>query len=73
MAKWPDRRVLPNRDELNLLFNQQTVVGGFAVDFYWSSSEFVFVVVAWTQDFSVGGQLDFGKFLTLRVRAVRAF
>src|SRR5271157_1723197 len=31
---------LPSLDELNQLYLQQTIVGGFASDYYWSSSEF---------------------------------
>ena len=30
---------LPNKDELNLLYNQKNVVGGFANHDYWSSSD----------------------------------
>ena len=72
---WPNGQTdgfLPNRDELNLLFNQQTVVGGFAVDFYWSSSEFD-SSLAWLQFFASGNQNLVDKDVTLRVRAVRAF
>ena len=31
---------LPSKHELNLLYLQKNVVGGFASDGYWSSSEF---------------------------------
>ena len=55
-----------------MLYQQKNVVGGFANDSYWSSSEgnndF-----AWYQYFDGGSQDDFGKDYSLRVRAVRAF
>ena len=63
---------LPSKDELNLLFDQKGVVGGFANDIYWSSSE-VGSFSAWDQFFTNGDQNIDGKDNTLRVRAVRAF
>ena len=72
--EWPNGQTdgfLPNREELDLLFNQRTVVGGFAAGFYWSSSEFG-SDDAWNQFFFVGFQGVNVKG-TLRVRAVRAF
>ncbi len=63
---------LPNKEELNLLYRQQAVVGGFASDNYWSSSEFV-INGAWVQNFGIGVQYGDFKNITLRVRAVRAF
>ena len=73
--EWPNGQTdgfLPNREELDLLFNQQNVVGDFAVDFYWSSSEFD-NFSAWFQTFNSGDQNIIVKNVTLRVRAVRAF
>ena len=73
--EWPNGQTdgfLPNREELDLLFNQRTVVGGFAGDFYWSSSEFD-GSLAWFLDFLDGNQSIFNEGNTLRVRAVRAF
>ena len=73
--EWPNGQTdgfLPNREELDLLFNQRTVVGGFTNDLYWSSSEFD-GSFAWGQFFDGGNQVDLNKFATLRVRAVRAF
>ena len=63
---------LPSRGELNLLYLQKDVVGGFASSFYWSSSE-ASSFGAWSQDFDIGSQGDDGKFNALGVRAVRAF
>lgn len=63
---------LPSKDELNLLYQQQSVVGGFASNFYWSSSESD-DYNAWNQHFGTGYQYYFYKNFTLAVRAVRAF
>ena len=63
---------LPSKDELNLLYQQKTVVGGFAKGDYWSSSEDS-SSNAWLQYFSDGYQDYYDKYLTLPVRAVRAF
>lgn len=63
---------LPSKNELNLLYLQKTVVGGFASVNYWSSSEND-VNFAWIQGFGTGYQNDDFKFTTYRVRAVRAF
>ncbi len=63
---------LPSKDELNELYLQKDVVGGFASDFYWSSSESN-SYRAWTQVFTNGDQYDVNKGSALRVRAVRAF
>ncbi|MHC1776310.1 MAG: hypothetical protein AB9834_12965 [Lentimicrobium sp.] len=63
---------LPSLDELNKLYINKDVVGGFANDLYWSSSEFNFFG-AYLQGFVNGAQdYDF-KELQIRVRAVRAF
>ncbi|MFT5275048.1 MAG: hypothetical protein ACI9J2_001583 [Saprospiraceae bacterium] len=63
---------LPSRDELDLLYNQRGVVGGFDTGFYWSSSESS-SVAAWGRSFGNGGQGVSGKGNALGVRAVRAF
>ena len=63
---------LPSKDELNLLYTQKGVVGGFASDVYWSSSQ-VSSGIAWGQFFLNGFQNYFNKTDTVRVRAVRAF
>jgi hypothetical protein len=63
---------LPSKDELNLLYQQKAVVGGFANDFYWSSTV-LNSSYAWYQDFIFGAQKYYNKGTTLRVRAVRAF
>ncbi len=79
---------LPSRDELNQVCryaNSQafdasattctgsgSLVGGFAVDYYWSSSQNV-ANVAWYQNSRDGDQFTINKNDTLRVRPVRAF
>jgi hypothetical protein len=68
---------LPSKYELNLLFLQKTLVGGFASYFYWSSNEFD-NYYAWDQDFNNGTQGILlkgynGVYSMLHVRAVRAF
>ncbi|MBE9510953.1 MAG: DUF1566 domain-containing protein [Bacteroidetes bacterium] len=63
---------LPSKHELDLLFNQKTIVGGFANDYYWSSTEFS-SHSAWSQNFSIGFQYNLDKSLPYGVRAIRAF
>jgi hypothetical protein len=63
---------LPSKVELNLLFKVAGVVGGFANNFYWSSTEGS-DLAAWVQDFSLGYLIGGAKYGTLAVRAVRAF
>jgi len=63
---------LPSKYELNLLYLQQTVVGGFAGEPYWSSNESD-NSYAWAQLFDNGTKYDEGKYSLLRVRAIRAF
>lgn len=62
---------LPSKDELEKLFLNQAVIGGFTADFYWSSSEDS-SVTAWGHHFT-GAQNAFGKSNSYRVRAVRSF
>ncbi|MGD0757215.1 MAG: DUF1566 domain-containing protein [Bacteroidales bacterium] len=61
---------LPSKYELNLLYPQKAVVGGFGS--YWSSSEYV-DSGAWVQSFIQGNQFVQFKFNTYYVRAVRSF
>ena len=73
--EWPNGQTdgfLPNKEELDLLYNQRNVVGGFASVYYWSSSEFG-ANAAWSQLFFDGFQNDGNKANSLGVRAVRAF
>jgi hypothetical protein len=64
---------LPSKDELNLLYSQKDIIGGFSGVFYWSSTE-VDAVSAWGQFFDMGGSQTGGdKGLAHRVRAIRSF
>jgi hypothetical protein len=63
---------LPSLGELNILYINRVVVGGFANAWYWSSSE-QRSDAAWMQIFTNFLQTNGGKSTTFRVRAVRAF
>ncbi len=63
---------LPSKYELNLLYLQKAVVGGFASNVYWSSTE-TSSSDAWDQYFYTGLQTNYDKNNTYYVRAVRAF
>ena len=63
---------LPSKHELNLLYIQKAMVGGFANNYYWSSTEYG-INVAWLQLFYDGSQFYYSKNFTDYVRAVRAF
>jgi len=62
---------LPTKDELNLIYENKDRVGGFANNYYWSSTEYN-NNSAWKQNFDNGLQNYSGKSLTYDVRAVRA-
>jgi hypothetical protein len=64
---------LPSKDELYLLYQQKTIVGGFATySLYWSSSQYN-ANYAWGQGFGNGSQSFNTKGYTTCVRAIRAF
>ena len=71
---------LPSKDELNLLYLQHTLIGGFTDDvtteiygdYYWSSSESS-KYYAWDQDFFDGSDESSDKNYPNLVRAVRAY
>lgn len=65
---------LPSKDELNELYKQKDMVGGFDYDFYWSSSEdYRYYIDVWIQIFYNGDQDVNTKDGTGKVRAVRTF
>jgi hypothetical protein len=64
---------LPSKDELDELYQNRAVVGGFAIASYWSSTERDHSD-AWRQDFVTGVQVgDASKDVVHRVRSVRRF
>ncbi|MEE9430193.1 MAG: DUF1566 domain-containing protein [Melioribacteraceae bacterium] len=63
---------LPTKRELNLMYNQRTAIGNFAISAYWSSTEYL-NGTAWSQSFGTGTQNTNVKATTLYVRAVRVF
>ncbi|TRZ76632.1 MAG: DUF1566 domain-containing protein [Bacteroidetes bacterium] len=63
---------LPSKDELNQMYIQKTVIGGFTNEYYWSSSEYN-AVYAWNQRFSDGYQGETNKLASDYIRAIRAF
>ncbi len=67
---------LPSKDELDLMYRnlKKQRHGGFAPEWYWSSSEDDNYFSAWMQRFDDGRQSnDYAKDNYFRVRAVRAF
>ena len=63
---------LPSKDELNLLYNQRAIIGGFTTGLYWSSTENG-TNGSFFQDFSDGSQDFTGKTQIHNIRPVRAF
>ncbi len=64
---------LPSKYELNLLYLQKTIVGGFTNSGYWSSTTGFGDGACWTQNFSNGSQTTQQPSTTLAVRCIRAF
>jgi len=63
---------LPSKDELDKMYTNKVVIGGFTDGYYWSSSEGS-AGLAWLQRFEDGGQYIFSKGFLELVRAVRTF
>ena len=63
---------LPSKYELNLLYLKFPVVGGFALNSYWSSTENN-LTSAWSHFFGTNNQNTPNKSNAFNVRAVRAF
>ena len=67
---------LPSKDELELMYS--TIgqgggnIGGFADDYYWSSSEYI-SNYAWSVHFGYGATGSTSKNYAYRVRVIRAF
>lgn len=63
---------LPSKYELNLLYIEKTVIGGFQNNIYWSSTE-ADTNDAWFENFTNGGQSSTIKNGNQYVRPIRAF
>ena len=63
---------LPSKHELNAMYENRKLIGGFSTDIYWSSSEYD-VNDAWFQNFATGSQYTSSKGIAIYVRPVRAF
>ncbi len=64
---------LPSKQELNKLFINKSLIGGFNKSAsYWSSSEYS-GIFAWRQDFIGGFQFNYYKSASSYIRAVRSF
>ena len=70
-ANFTDWR-LPTKDELNMMDKKKDAIGGFANDYYWSSTGDG-NGYPWVLLFDNGGKSDYYGNPTGRVRAVRAF
>jgi hypothetical protein len=65
---------LPTISQLDLMYRHLRLrgFGGFAYNFYWSSTEYD-DYDAWLQNFNSGIQLNYSKTSSVYVRSVRAF
>jgi hypothetical protein len=64
---------LPSRDELDKIYQNRALLGGFTANYYWTSTEDS-ATNAFSQSFVTGAQVSNSKATaTYRVRAVRAF
>jgi hypothetical protein len=63
---------LPSKSELNLLYLQKDIIGGFGTNAYWSSGEYNFTDANY-QYFVDGTQFYAYKYYAFAVRAIRAF
>lgn len=64
---------LPSRDELNILYLNRNIIGGFLSDTYWSSTEYVNPSSGYSKFFGNGNGGGTGKTALLRVRPIRYF
>jgi hypothetical protein len=70
MANFTDWR-LPTKDELMVLYNHKTEIGGFKSDYYWSSTSSSWHNYHWVQRFETGAQYDIEDNKKYWVRCVR--
>jgi hypothetical protein len=62
---------LPTKKELNLIYKNKEIIGGFTRLDYWCSTEGDNLELAWFQNFFKGKNVTFKKF-NCRVRAVKS-
>lgn len=64
---------LPSKDELNAIYQNKDILGGFSNTTYWSSTEAILYLddFSWMQDFDNGLQYGLDKSSEARVRCVR--
>ncbi len=63
---------LPSKDELDVLYQNQSAIGNFSIKDYWSSSEFI-INYSWFQNFGDGKPESGLKDYKACVRAIRYF
>lgn len=63
---------LPSLNEMNLLYSNRTIVGGFSTGRYWTSSEDA-ALGSWNFYFNLGLSYSDSKFGISNVRAIRSF
>ena len=71
-ANYSDWR-LPTKNELDLMFLQRKLVGGFIESGYWSTTEGQTPGSAWYLDFHSGAHYEGEAYGSLYIRAVREF
>jgi hypothetical protein len=64
---------LPSKDELNMLYINRALIGGFGNGIYWSSTNNGSGNTAWYQDFSNGTQTAGSVMVAHTQRAIRSF
>lgn len=63
---------MPSKDELNEMYKQKNIIGGFKNFAYWSSTE-ISASKAWFQNFGTGQQVRASKIFSYAVRPIRYF
>lgn len=63
---------MPSKDELNEMYKQKEIIGGFRPYAYWSSTEAT-ISKAWFQNFGNGAQIKASKIYSYALRPVRYF
>jgi hypothetical protein len=63
---------MPSKDELNEMYKQKEIIGGFRPYAYWSSTE-VNISKAWFQNFGNGAQIKASKIYSYALRPIRYF